>query len=474
MIDYTDPRQIEVNQAQGNPSIISNLAGASGAPQAPPPPPPQPAPSPTAAPSAAGASFPGGVIPQQVTQATTGLANTLYGSGFVKSADSAADAATKQLFLHDQMLNSNYSPFPTVQGFVDNPNSLMSASANYASGLGSLADMNFSASSNTERGYQAAITGLLDKFVNFYQMKQDEDNRKAERDRQDKKDRLDYEMAMADLTGGYVTDPYTGEKKYVKSKMQRDLESMTSGVGSSAGERDAARQKNMALGDIKNGMVPKDLFAKYAGTVDFNELMTMYNQHSTWGPAKESFPELRQMYDNISKGKYQNVDTGGGWAGRLSTLDGKTAADVSTYSSAVSQLNDLTGRLSSLAGSSPGFLKSLTEGTTGPIAGRLNLGTNEEKQLRSDIDTFKENVRKNLYGSVFTDTEKKEAILPGSKQQEQTNMLRLNSLLTQKKNELKYRLQTAGFSPQEADDYINSLNKNSSGGQNGDPLGLGI
>lgn len=222
-----NPRAVETQQASGNNSIISTLSGAASPQPMSAPPAPAPAPTPAPAQPAAGGDFSAvqGVVPQGAINAATQMSDQLYGRGTLQGAESASENVIKQLFQYDQMLDKGYSPFPQVQGYVENPADMYAGGAAFAGGMSNIQGGINRGMSTIESGYQAAISGLLDKFMSFYEMKQQEEEKKKERESADKRERLEYEMAMADLMGGYVTDPYTGERKFIPSKNEREARS---------------------------------------------------------------------------------------------------------------------------------------------------------------------------------------------------------------------------------------------------------
>jgi hypothetical protein len=132
---------------------------------------------------------------------------------------------------------------------------------------------------------------------------------------------------------------------------------------------------------------------------------------------------------------------------------------ITELTSALKDLKNIQEKLNQLSGSPTG-LGSYLKGVTGPIAtsiGDLFAGpSNEAKNLRADIDRLSENIRKDLYGSAFTETEKKVAFLPGSGKQEATNIERIRSMTENKELQLRSALKNAGLNDDEINSYLQS------------------
>lgn len=246
-----NPRTVETTAASANPGIISALSGASNSaptPMSPPPQAPAPAPSNPGLPNAVT-----GVVPQGAINAATQMGEQLYNRPFLKQGEAASDAAIKQLFSYDQMLDKGYSPFPQVQGYVENPADLYNAGASFAGGMGGISKGMNSAVSTVESGYQAAISGILDKFTQFYQLQQQREEKEKEREYQKKKDQFETEITLAKMTGGVVTNPWTGEKIHVESDLDRELKKLRASNASSSGRSIA---DILGLGGAKTGSTP--------------------------------------------------------------------------------------------------------------------------------------------------------------------------------------------------------------------------
>lgn len=165
-----DIRQGQQAIAQNNPSILSNLVGSQGGSQ------PMQAPQPQASVG-------------QAEQAAADLSTRLYGGGFVGGAEGQREAQMQELFNYDQMLEQNYSPFPEVAGYVNNP-------ADQARAIGAVARQtagNIGQTSGNidlaERAYQTAVGSVLDRFTDFIKMQQEqkmmEEQMKIEREKLD-------------------------------------------------------------------------------------------------------------------------------------------------------------------------------------------------------------------------------------------------------------------------------------------------
>jgi len=99
-----------------------------------------------------------------------------------------------------------------------------------------------------------------------------------------------------------------------------------------------------------------------------------------------------------------------------------------------------------------GFLK----GITGPIATTIGdlFGKKESKTVRTELDVFQDKIRKDTFGTAFTDAEKKVAQLPGSGKQEAKNIRILNSMVATKIAEMTQALKDNGLTNSEIDAYF--------------------
>lgn len=108
--------------------------------------------------------------------------------------------------------------------------------------------------------------------------------------------------------------------------------------------------------------------------------------------------------------------------------------------------------------SSGGLLSDIFSGVTGPIAqffGQYGAGGD----TRAAIDRYGSKVKNLTYGSALSEGEIKDANkwLPGSGQQEKSNIIRLTKIRDQKFGELITNLQVSGFSGQEIRDYLKQM-----------------
>lgn len=164
--------------AKTNPNIISNTytadqAATNTTPMRTPaqvptgqPTSPQPAPAqvPTSTPGVA-----------QATGIATNLSNQLYGGGTIAGLESNRDAQLKELFGYDQQLDQVYSgksPYPQVEGYVENPADRMAGLANVYGQTAANVERTTGQIDVTERAYNTAISNVLDRFMSFMQLNQ--------------------------------------------------------------------------------------------------------------------------------------------------------------------------------------------------------------------------------------------------------------------------------------------------------------
>lgn len=157
-------------------------------------------------------------------------------------------------------------------------------------------------------------------------------------------------------------------------------------------------------------------------------------------PAQQAAPtpEARSV---VAREKITQLGTGG------------ERTDIADYTSALQEMRRL---LSGLEG-----MENVGV-ATGPV-GKLirGAGTQQEQQLREDIAAFTDRVRKDIFGSAFTETEKKVAALPGAGKQENRNRKILRAMIKTKESQLRNRLKGA----QLTDDEINSYFQTEIGGE---------
>ncbi len=169
---------------------------------------------------------------------------------------------------------------------------------------------------------------------------------------------------------------------------------------------------------------------------------------------------------------------------KIASLKISEKKPITNYTSALKELAKLKNSFSEVPS---GTLGSVFKGITGPVAKLLGgIGPSQtRKELRTDLDVFQDKIRKDLFGSAFTESEKKVANLPGSGKQEDRNKRIINSLYNNKLNELVISLENAGFSDNEINSYLQSQgiltgqvntteDAGLSGDVNSDPLQLGI
>lgn len=152
---------------------------------------------------------------------------------------------------------------------------------------------------------------------------------------------------------------------------------------------------------------------------------------------KKSGPEMTKVYEKISVLPQ----------GKLTPINEFTA-----LTKELARLNKSLSGEASTAGA------SYASGTTGPLATTVGdlLQPQDKRQLRTDIDTFQDMIRKDLFGSAFTETEKKSAQLPSSAKQEYKNKQIIESLFKRKLEGLKTNLRNSGLSQEEISTYLKS------------------
>jgi len=204
-------------------------------------------------------------------------------------------ALIDQLFQHDQELNKRYSD-PSSDMYMLNPldreraiNGATTPTWGAISDLSALLGQRRAAVGNTvDKGMQAYNAGLqgqkmnLDTLMSLYNTQN-----------QQKSDKLSKILQTLGITGGTLPDwvaDELGMKKgtYIPSEIERSR--ATSQQGIQEGRIASLKQ------EAKSGALLKDLFAKYGGLLDANDILQTYNANSKWGPAKESPEQLSKLY----------------------------------------------------------------------------------------------------------------------------------------------------------------------------------
>lgn len=259
-------------------------------------------------------------------------------------------------------------------------------------------------------------------------------------------------------TGGMLTkslnailDPYSVENEMKARGSEADI--LTQIYQLSQADKKIAETTGGTIEDIlKKQKALKD--AGYDTSAIDKEIESVYG-------IKKSGPEMTKVYEKIS------------------TLPQGKITPINEFTALTKELARLK---KSLSGEASTFGESITSGTTGPLATTVGelFQPQEKRQLRTDLDTFQDMIRKDLFGSAFTETEKKVAQLPSSAKQEFKNKQIIESLLKRKLEGLKTNLRNSGLNQEEINTYLQS--EGIEGDQAGsttskvtaDPLGLGL
>jgi hypothetical protein len=178
--------------ANNNPSIISDTYTGAKAPENTTIPlqaaPPAPAPTmPSVSPSMT-----------QANDVISNLSSQLYSGGPVAGMENQRAAMLGELAGYDSQLGQVYggqSPFPTVPGYVDNPNDLMGGLSSISGMTAGNIGRTTGAIDTTERAYQLATSTVMSQFMDF--MKQQSADRFNEQQLQIEKEKLQLEREKA-------------------------------------------------------------------------------------------------------------------------------------------------------------------------------------------------------------------------------------------------------------------------------------
>lgn len=196
-----DNRDIQINNAQNNPNILSPL---SGAPR-----------TGTVLGAQTGSPY------EQGQQMSKDMADKLYGTGTASGMAGNIDQMTQALFDYDKKLEGGYSPFPQQPNYVENPNDLYQAGQNYASAAGANIGRTQTAVQSVDQAYQNAINSVLNQFTDFLRLQQEKEQIDKDQENKD----LEYLLKFLGLAGGeaefmgkkFVVPPPEGDYDYYEA-----------------------------------------------------------------------------------------------------------------------------------------------------------------------------------------------------------------------------------------------------------------
>jgi hypothetical protein len=131
--------------------------------------------------------------------------------------------------------------------------------------------------------------------------------------------------------------------------------------------------------------------------------------------------------------------------------------DITGAATALSEMKRLREKIAALSGGDKTQIESILTGVTGPLSKMNIVDSVEKQQLRTDLDTLAQNIRKEFYGTVVSKQEAKVAQLPGSGRQEATNLQILDSFMKKTTEELDITLKSAGLNNEEIEAYKASI-----------------
>jgi hypothetical protein len=199
-------------------------------------------------------------------------------------ADPQKTIASGPLLIDLASFNQKYAPTTSADQLLSPfvAEGIAGGEAQVSQDVYSLADLQRAA---RERIIGTESQAIADIYEYELAKKKEEEQKAAE----DAAIKYETERDYAKLIGGSVVNPYTGKTEVYPAPSQDSKLTET--------ERSLSKKLSQVNQDIKNWATPSDLFAKYAGTVDFDDLVTAYNANSPYGSAKESMAELRDMYE---------------------------------------------------------------------------------------------------------------------------------------------------------------------------------
>jgi hypothetical protein len=140
----------------------------------------------------------------------------------------------------------------------------------------------------------------------------------------------------------------------------------------------------------------------------------------------------------------------------FTSLSPTVSKDLSGYSALLKDLASIKQGFSGRGQN--GMLGDIMDLTSGPIVGNIPGGEYlPGGNFRAQLDILGSQERKDLYGSAFTDTERRESqFLPSSKKSETQNVQNIDALYNRKINEALSRLTNAGIKdPEDQQQWFN-------------------
>lgn len=217
------------------------------------------------------------------------------------------------------------------------------------------------------------------------------------------------------------------------------------GRGAMRGELDSALSNQRAASNDATDMLLELYNISQSGNTQApspSELLNAKMNGYEWDSEKNDWVLSGDLATDEQKFqiKYEKLDNN-----QKTTIDGRTTA--------AKEQADLINRIKGQGGGS--FLSDMFTSTSGPLAGRTSwAGNPEQEQIRSDLGSLKDKIKKDLFGTAFTENEKKDAELMDPKRQEKKNIQNLTSLYKRNIEELKTTMRNAGYSNEEIASYM--------------------
>jgi hypothetical protein len=212
-----------------------------------------------------------------------------------------------------------------------------------------------------------------------------------------------------------------------------------------------------------------------AGQKALNELFGLQQNETQLSETKK-----QNEFDNAFKLKslaqdleIANLKKGGS----LSSLSVTAKKGLKDNLSALKDLKAMKDQFGQYKG---GIVKDMFSSITGPISGSILPEYGKNGPLRTALSKLEANIRKDAYGSAFTETERKSSdFIPSPKKSETQNLQNLDNQINSQVNKIKASLSLEGYSDDEIQSFIDSELGSSEpdlGGEdvNNDPLGLGL
>lgn len=187
------------------------------------------------------------------------VGRALYESPGFKGAVGAKDAQLQELYDFDKQMEASGNQSPTTgaaqqmygQDFVPHYGDYMGGQGAAAGGIAKVAGASQGAVADTSKYYEDAMSSVMNKFLDFYKLRETQKDRELKQ----KNDRENRILDILSVTGGNYTNPDTGETHRFQTPEEKRRGSSS---GIAQGEKKVIQDKRAAIvkvfADLPDGM----------------------------------------------------------------------------------------------------------------------------------------------------------------------------------------------------------------------------